>query len=260
MYVVAIRSSRGKPEALAAVLAHLLGMTAYEAAARVRTLGAGPGVVGAFAQRDLAAHAMAQLQARGFESWVLPPEAVVADAGRLRVRNFQLGEQALAVTSRRGQSAEVPYSAVDLLLKGARYAQHVESRMVSERKFSPTRAILTSGLMLHKTQKKLQQNVVEDRESFFHVYAPGHPPLVFPEGDLVYGSLGAALQPSSALNFAHVLAELRRRCPRARYDERLANRVGQAQLLGTLSPERHLDVAIALLVSELRQGGPQSLE
>jgi hypothetical protein len=62
------------------------------------------------------------------------------------------------------------------------------------------------------------------------------------------------MQASAALNFAYVADEVRRSAPRARYDDRLTGYAAQARLLGssTLSPERHLDVAISVLARTLR--------
>ena len=95
---------------------------------------------------------------------------------------------------------------------------------------------------------------MEEREGFLHLYARGMPPLAWREDRLQYRSLGKALLPSRHANFAQVVAELRRRCPAAAYDERLATRAGQAQLLGpTLSTDDHLDVAISVLAAALRK-------
>lgn len=70
---------------------------------------------------------------------------------------------------------------------------------------------------------------------------------------LTYESFGPRRQPSRAANFAVLVAELRRRCPAAVYDERLLTRAGQARVLGpALSPGEHRDVAITLLVRVLR--------
>ncbi len=79
------------------------------------------------------------------------------------------------------------------------------------------------------------------------------------ESELLYRSLGGVLHPSRAANFAQVVSEVRRRCPQAVYDERLASRPGQAQLLGpSLAPAQHLDVAISVLAGALRPAGDAS--
>ena len=68
------------------------------------------------------------------------------------------------------------------------------------------------------------------------------------ESALTYESFGPRRQPTRAANFAALLAELRRRCTAAVFDERLLTRAGQARVLGpALPPDEHLDVAVTLL-------------
>ena len=85
------------------------------------------------------------------------------------------------------------------------------------------------------------------------MYTPGRPPLTFRENSVSFESLGPQLKPTRGQNFAFVLGELRRRCPRALFDERLFQRLGQVQMLGaSLPPEKHMGTAIALLSRSLR--------
>ncbi|HMK48899.1 MAG TPA: hypothetical protein VK435_02510, partial [Thermodesulfovibrionales bacterium] len=99
-----------------------------------------------------------------------------------------------------------------------------------------------------------QQNITEVREEFLHLYySESATPLVFIESSLQYDSLGSSIQPSRNANFAFLLSELRRRCAKAVYDDRLVNKAGQSRLLGPrFDPERHLDLAITLLSRSLR--------
>ena len=107
--------------------------------------------------------------------------------------------------------------------------------------------------MISKTTKTVREVTTQQREGFFSLYAGEGPPLFFNENVLAYETLGPALRLSRGANFLYLLAELRRRCPGAVYDERLVNRAGQATLLGpSLTPEEHLVVATALLAKVLR--------
>lgn len=105
-----------------------------------------------------------------------------------------------------------------------------------------------------KTTKTIREVTKEEREGFLNLYAGMGPVLAFHENGLVYDALGPARGPSRSANFLQLTAELRQRCSRARYDERLLNRSGLAALLGpSLGPEEHVAVATALLAKALRE-------
>ena len=137
------------------------------------------------------------------------------------------------------------------MLRGVRIDERTELKSTEKRKFSLGRAVLTSGLMLTKTTRKLESVTMEEREEFLHLYAGGQPPLVFRSSALNYQSLGAALQPSTAANFAYLVETLRLALPHARWDERLTNRQARARVLGPSLTE-NLDVAVTLLARVLR--------
>ena len=107
--------------------------------------------------------------------------------------------------------------------------------------------------MITKTTKNVREVTTEARQAFVTIYARDSSTFVFRENSLVYDSLGPAVQLTRAANFIYLVAELRRRCPDALYDERLLSRTGQATLLGpSLNPEENLIVATALLSKVLR--------
>jgi len=254
MHVVAIDYRPGPGEALAGELAEVLGKSLYEARARLSDPAGGPAVAATYAEIDPARDRAARLRAGGFDTLLLSPEQVEVDSSRFLVRGFQLGERGLTVHSRQGQSTEIAYADVVLLLRGVRPILQAETKTVEERKFSPARAILSGGLIFTKTTRRTRQVTNEEREGFLHLYAAGKRPLALRENALDYQSLGPALRPSVAANFSHLLAELRRACPGALYDERLAGRAGRARVLGpSLNPERHLDIAISVLARVLRE-------
>jgi hypothetical protein len=254
MLVLAIYNLKGSEALLARQLAAVLRKTVYEAASRLRAPGGGPSVVARFADRGAAREAAAVLRASGFDALLLDEGEIETDARRFLVRGFELGPDGMTVESR-GRRLEARYGQIDLLLRGVRIsARQPAAARAMERKLSLVRAALSGGLILTKPVPARRPRPVEDREGFLHLYGQGLPPLVWRESEVLYHSLGEPLQPSRAANFDLLAAELRRRCPQALYDHRLAGRAGQAQLLGpTLSPARHLDIAISVLAGALRQ-------
>lgn len=254
MHVVAIHYAPGAGEPLAAPLAEAMDKTLYEARARVSSPEGGPAVVASYAEIEAAWACAGRLRANGISPLVLARDEVETDARRFVVRAFELGRQGLTAVSRRGESLDLPYGEIDLLLRGVRVDEQTDLKTTEERKFSAGRALLTGGLMLTKTTRKLEQVTREDREDFFHLYSPGRPPLAFRARSINYQSLGAALQPSTSANFAALIEALRGSLTRARYDDRLANSQARARLLGPGLAENHLDVAISLLARVLRPG------
>jgi hypothetical protein len=255
--VLAIYNLKGNEALLARQLAAVLHKTVYEANSRVRAPGGGPSVIGSFASAGPAHDTANLLRDRGFDTLLLDEPELEADARRFVVRDYRFGPDAMQLEARDGR-LEVGYAAVELLLRGvviSRRDPAVAPAGRTVRKFSLTRAALSGGLILTKAVPAPRLPAVEEREGFLHLYARGLPPVAWRESELRYhSSQGVALLPSRHANFTQLVAELRRRCPRAAFDERLASRAGQAQLLGpSLSPDRHLDVAISVLAGALRR-------
>lgn len=251
MHVVAIHYAPGAGEALAAPLAEALDKTIYEARARLSSPEGGPAVVARYAEIEPAWACAGRLRANGISPILLTPEEVETDARRFLVRSFHFGEHGLTAVSRRGESAEIAYRQVTLILRGVRIDERTELKTTEQRKFSMGRALLTQGLMMTKTVRKVEQVKTADREEFCHLYVEGHPPLAFHAGGLDYRTLGSALQPSVQANFTRLVAELRQALPQARYDERLANSPARARVLGPGLTENQLDIAISLLARVL---------
>jgi hypothetical protein len=252
VYVVAIYYAPGAGEPLTGALAEALDKTAYEARARLSDPEGGPAVVANYGEIEQAWACAGRLRANGIKPILLTPEDVESDAQRFVVRAFELGSQGLAATSRRGETAELAYSQIDLFLHAVRIDEQTELRTTERKKFSPGRALLTGGLMLSKTTRKLEKITTEERDELLLLYSDGRPPLVFHAADLNYQSLGPDLQPSTVANFAWLAQRLRDLTPRARHDVRLTSRAGRARVLGPSLKDRHLDVAISLLARVLR--------
>jgi hypothetical protein len=252
VHVVAIARLRGNEELLARELASVLGKTVLEARARVRVAAAGPAVVGVFATAALAAGLAGRLATHGFEVMTVAAAEIESAGGRLEASTLTFtGSGLLAMAAK--HRIEVPYPEVDFLLCGTRSTQESESHLVAERRFSPMKMMLSGGLMLHTKVMHKKTVVTEGREPFVHLYAGRPPVIVLRQAALSYRDTGLPMAATRAANFSLVIAELRQRCPAAGYDDRLNSRSAQAQLLGgSLTPERHLDVAISLVTRTLR--------
>jgi hypothetical protein len=254
MHLVAIHSLNKDKETLAGYLAAVLKVTHYEALTRLRSPGKGPLTVAVFADRERAEHLSEQLHSAGFNSVVLTAEEIaVADCVWI-VRSFGLGEHQLHIETEKGKNLDISFGDIDLILRGIRISCGITTETVKNRSISLGRAVLSGGMMITRTTKTKQDVTTEARERFINLYSGHAPIVVFRENAIDYNSLGSAHKLSRSENFAHIVAELRRYCPDARYDERLMNRPAQAALLGPLlNPEKHLAVATALLAKVLRK-------
>ncbi len=249
--MIAVHYAPGGGEALTAPLAEALDLTPYEARARLSDPEGGPAVVARYGEIEPAWACAGRLRANGISPILLTREEVETDARRFLVRGFELGEHGIAAASRRGETVEVPYREIALLLRGVRIDETSSLKTTEQRKFSLGRALMTQGLMLTKTERKVERVTSSAREEFLHLYAEGRPPLILRAGALDYRSFGADLQPSVQANFTRLIAELRRRVPGARFDERLANAQSRARILGPGLRDDQLDIAISLLARVL---------
>jgi hypothetical protein len=251
VFVVAIHYAPGAGDTLAAPLGEALDKTPYEIKARLSDPEGGPAVVARYGEVEPAWACTGRLRANGISPILLTPEDVETDARRFLVRGFELGGQALKATSRRGETAEIPYRDLKLFLRGVRVDEQTETKTTEQRKFSMARALVTQGMMMTKTVRKTAKVTTVAREEFFHLYAAGRPPLVFRSGALDYRSFGAALQPSVQANFTLLVERMRQAFPGARYSERLANRQSRSRILGPGLTDNHLDIAVTLLARQL---------
>jgi hypothetical protein len=259
--VVAIRECAPGAGALPAALAAAIGAGPAQLAARLAGAGGGPTVVATAADPAKGAALAAAIGAAGYDPLTIDTAAVETDASRFDVRSPRFDGAVLHALPRQGGALPVDCRSVELILRGTAYASAEETTTTRTRKFSLGKALLTQGLAVTKTVEQTARRTVESHEGFLLLFAPGIPTVALREGALVYDDFGPLRQPARAANFAVLAAELRRLCTRAVFDDRLLTRAGQARLLGpTLSPERHLDLAIALLARTLRpQAAPGQL-
>jgi len=245
--IVAIHNLDGDPGERAAALAAAIGVTLFEARNRVRP--PVPTVVACCAERPHAEKLVLALAAARFEPFLLRGEEIEDDGARVVVRSFELSPGSLRLETRSGAAHIVRDEEIGLLLRGTTTVREAWTETTTKRKLSLSRAVLTGGLQIRK-KKKVETTVVQQKsEGFIHLYPRGGPTFVFRETELLYQGLGPAMQASRTANFLQLLCELRSRAGNAVFDERLLNRGGQNHALGgVLSPDSHLDVAIAVIV------------
>jgi hypothetical protein len=243
---------------LVQALASALGITPYEA--RPRIIGNGPAVVASFADTEMALALAKKLNQIGFTTLIVDSMALRSSAGHFIVRRFQFNKWSMLIETSGGQQEEIPYEDIDLLLPGTSIVGTSETKTVTERKFSIGKTLLSGGIPMTGKVEHQEEVTIEERGKVLYLYAGKRPPVVFSQNGMTYDGFGAAMKLSRELNFAHLTSELRRFCPRAGYDDRLLNRVGQARLLGpTLNPETNLDLAAEILARSLQRGESEAI-
>jgi len=248
MNIVAIYNLDKDEDRLSKTLAAALGKTVYEARSRLRVPKGGPSIVAVFQEPEKAEDCAAKLRTNGFNAVILRHEEIESGKERFLARSFEFAGESLDVKSRQGQNLILPYSDIRLILYGMGFTVRTETETVKERKFSMGKALMTGGLMMTKSKSHEVSAEKKDHERFLYIYAPGQQTAAFREYALQYDSLVKDIQLSLTANFNYVVAELKRLSPDALFDDRLLNRLNQAQMLGPLfKPEEHLDIAVSLL-------------
>ncbi len=253
MHILAVDHLGEDREALSLALAQALGITLYEARARISAVGMGPVIIASFGDKLAADNKAEQLRAAGISPLVLGRDEIETDEKRTIARTFVLADTELVVGTRTGEEVRMAYSGVTLIIRGTRITHTTRTETEKSTKFALDRAIMSGGLMLTKSVKVTSTTSTDVRDGFFHLYGAALPPVVFPESGVLYDSLGPALQLTRTANFTRLLGELRQRCTAAVFDDRLVNRPGQIRLLGPrFTPEAHLDIALSILALSLR--------
>src|SRR5258708_33100060 len=194
-YVVAIGSVANTLEADAKALAADLGTTAYEA--RLKLVAGFPAVV--LSTTDIAAaHALVgKLRARGHGALMCRVADVVRASAMVQMRHFQLDDEGLESGKER-----MPWADLSVLVRARHQRQLATTEIVKEKRFDATRAILTGGLIMRKTEKREVTSTTHEVEQVFYLFrASGNTPWLLREHATNYGPLGAALTPIASRNF-----------------------------------------------------------
>ncbi len=158
-------------------------------------------------------------------------------------RSFELGPGQVTFFGRTGDETELSYGQIRLILRGLRMTSSEVIKTEITRKFDLQKAILTQGLMVTKTHKREVRSEVKNALHAAMVYGR-ETSVLLDEAELTYQSLGTALKPSRVENLNILVAELRKRAPTARYDDRLL-RLGSRPL--PLEPSDPFDVISEIL-------------
>jgi hypothetical protein len=217
-YVVALASLGTTVEVEAKALAADLATTVYEA--RLKLVAGLPAIV--LVTTDIAAAQVLarKLQARTHAALVCRVADVVHASDMVQMRHFQLDREGLASGGER-----MPWSDLSTMVRACHVRQLGTTEIVKHKKFDATRAILTGGLIMRKSENRKVSSTTEAVEQVLYLFRfSGRSPWILHEQATNYAALGAALTPSSNRNFGIVIEQLRERAPHAVYDDSLIRR------------------------------------
>jgi hypothetical protein len=167
--------------------------------------------------------AAAALQRLNVATAICDPKAVPTDDERVIGRRLSIAGDVLQIEDGAGTTHEIPRAAVGLLQRGLRATSETRTVTTTHRKFDAGRALLSGGLMLTKKSTQTATTTTETRDLFLLVQRrDGGDDVILYERRLDYRFLGADMQPASRANFDRLVARVRGFCPRAPFDERVA--------------------------------------
>ena len=233
MYIVAVTDLNGAVDVEAERLAADTGVTPYEM--RITLMAGFPAVVLATPDVELARRMIERIAARGHAAVGCDERQVVDSEAMVPMRRFRF--DADGIRTEELPREVLPYGDVRVILRATHRSRTDTRTMKVQRSFSPSRALLTGGLMMTSTSKREQTQSVEERENVFYVFRrSSERPWLLRQDDAKYTGLGADMQATKALNFVRTITRLRELTPSAAFDARLtsAKRI----------PERAIDVGV----------------
>jgi hypothetical protein len=233
MHLVATVQPVPALEQAVASLIETAGMTAAEARMR---LAPEPPALLARLPPDRAAAMVAALGRVGAKALALD-EDVPSDAERFQVRSFVFDEAGARFTARSGETLQLGWEAVRLVLRGVRAERMTTAHTESTRQFSLGRTVLTGGLVMTKKTTSTVHGHGESSEQFVLVHGEAGERVLLAEGTLEFSGLGPLLQPSRTANVGVIAGELKRHATRAFHDDRLV-RLGRRALPFLVGGER----------------------
>ncbi len=250
MFVLALHRVTLPPEAATEAIGRVLGLGAYEARLKANVAAPGPVVAATSADEETLEIYAETLSGMGV------PAFVIGNASGVQpfvARRIAFGARACVVESRDGGRVEVPYSGVDLCLRGIGMTDFETTQTETSRKLSLGRAVLSSGLLITKKVETVKSQTTSKRSGFLLVQLGPDQIVALDEEALQYDGLGDDMKATRSLNFGFVCQRIKAACPDAIHDEQLINRARQVQMLGPkLSPESNLDLLTNLLTKSLR--------
>ena len=218
MHIVAITALSGPIEKEAAALAFDLESAAYDE--RLNLNAGFPAVVLATPDEERAEALLLQLRKRGQAAIGCDGGTVVPGDKMISLRRFGLNERAVLATDRPG--FELPFAEIAVMVRATLVQTRETHAVVKEKKFDVGRAIATGGLMMSKTTVREVTSVKSETDDVLYLFRRDRePPWILRASLTHYPALGADLGPVARTNFLTLVALLRKRAPRAAYDERL---------------------------------------
>ncbi|WP_432822639.1 hypothetical protein [Trichloromonas sp.] len=261
MHLVAVHDWPKDEAAVAKTIADTLGILVFEA--RQKISGGGPAVLANFAEPRQAEALAVRLSREEVPALVIDTLAVRNRNAPFNVRRCVLKTQALRLESAAGETCDIDYDTIELLLVATCSAGQMQTiGKVTQRKFSLGKTLLAGGVPMTKKVTSTQTVLTEARDETLWLYARGQTMVIFDRAAMNYDGLGEGMKMTRELNFAHLKNELRRLAPQAGFDDRLLRRAALVRVLGpALSPEADLDLAFEILARSLRgksDSGPDS--
>ena len=202
-------------------VATALGLSAADV--RMRLSGVLPRVVLNEPDADALSDAAAALQRLGIATVTCDPRMAPTDDERVIGRRVAVDGDVLQIWDAADTCHEIPRDALALLQRGIRATTEHKTVTTTQRKFDAGRALLSGGLLLTKSSTLTSTTATETRELFLLLQrADGGSDLVLYERRLDYRFLGGDMQPASRANFDRLVSRIRAFCPRAPFDERVA--------------------------------------
>src|SRR5580692_688 len=162
-YVVAIVALGTTPEAEARALATDLGTTMYEE--RLKLTPGFPAIVLTTTDDGAAQALLAKLQARRHRALVCRRSEVVRASEMVQMRHFQFEPDGLESGGDR-----LPWTDLAALVRARHRQETTTTEVVKQKKFDATRALLTGGLIMRKTEKREVSSTSEDIEHVLYVF------------------------------------------------------------------------------------------
>ena len=258
MYALVIQVPQGDRAVSAPTLATALGVSPYEARSRLQVPEGGPAIAATYASADQAQPVAARLQALGVQTWICDG-SIAKEVGAFQVRSFELATSGLRCTSRDNMHREVEWSEVELIVHGISTVSETTHENHKKRELSLGRAIVSGGLMVHKTTTTQSTSTKSTSEGVLVLYSSNWPPICLREYGLLFQSLGDQMRPARAANFIYLTDVIRKHASNAIFDNRLVRRVIQQQILGaTLDADTYFDFAVALIATAHGVASPDS--
>jgi len=241
-FVVAIAELKGAAEDEAPALAADLGATAYDA--RLLLAGGTPAVIRTTPDKALALDLLGKLRARGHGAVACDAAAVVASGDMVSMRRLRLGETAVTLDDRPGES--LPYAGILALVAAVHRRRQDTDVQTKETKLSVGRAVITGGLSFTRTVKTQAHASTEERAGVLYVFRrDGATPWILHEHGTSWAGLAGhagqagqtrAPAPSEGENFRNAVRLLRELAPGAVFDDRLVTRRATERAVLTALP------------------------